>query len=292
MVKIGAYDGSPLTWLVAAFLSAALSGCAAVSQDERDAVPPSRLVSVHAPRHASRAAVVLVGGINDSYHFLDRWGKRYRDAGLSVYGFECDYGSKTMTEAAELLSDGLTTLAAAGTDQLVITAHSMGGLVAKHALDRMAASGTIHRFRSIELNALGSPWGGFRLANLVRYAPFPVTVGRLIGYPMGVEIGSGSEFMRRLAMPLPSNAKLNVFHGTADSVATPRQHEEIERFHALVKIAHRHIILPGVNHAGFRDPDAIAPNALVGPARFPVNASATFSRGPSGNASDVWNMIE
>lgn len=292
MVKIHARGGSPLAWLVAAYLSAALSGCADLSQDKRDAGPPSGLVPVRAPRDAGQATAVLVGGINDTYHFLDQWGERYRDAGLVVYGFECDYGSKTMTEAAELLSEGLTTLAEAGTDQLVITAHSMGGLVAKHALDRMAESGTIHRFRSIELNALGSPWGGFRLANLVRYAPFPVTVGRLIGYPMGVEIGSGSDFMRRLAMPLPSNAKLNVYHGTADSVATPRQREEIERFHALVRIAHRHIILHGVNHAGFRDPDAIAPNALVGPARFPENASTTFSRGRAGNASDVRNMIE
>lgn len=263
----------PLAWLVAAHLSGVLPGCAGLSSDEGHAEPPGRLVPVHASHPATRTAVLLVGGINDTYHFLDRWGARYRDAGLSVYGFDCDYGSTTMTEAAELMMERLDALAEAGTDQLVITAHSMGGLIAKHALDRMAASGSIHRFRSIELNALGTPWGGFRLANLVRYAPFPVTVGRLIGYPMGVEIGSGSDFMRQLATPLPPHVRLTIFHGSADSIAMPRQREEIERFEAVVDIAHRHVVLPGVNHVGFRDPDILAPSERVDSAQFPQEAS-------------------
>jgi hypothetical protein len=215
------------------------------------------LVQVHAPLAEPRTAVVLIGGIHDTYNFLERWGERYHAAGLAVYGFDCDYRAHTMSEAAQRLEQGLHALAGRGVVRIVITAHSMGGLIAKHALDRLAASGGIGRFEGIELHALGTPWGGFRLADLVRYAPFPRTVGRLIGYPMGEEIGSGSAFMRGLGAALPANVALHIIEGSNDSVAIPSAPEELAGFAAVVRIATTHVVLPDVDHTGFRDPDVL-----------------------------------
>lgn len=265
----------PAGWalLVAGALSMMLGACATVSSTAPHTLSQPNLVVIYQPNPDTRTAVVLVGGINDTFHFLDRWGERYRSLGFDVYGFACDFRSMTMTEAAGHMERELMALSDSGVERLIITAHSMGGLVAKHALDRMAASGLIDRFRTVQLNALGTPWGGFQLANLVRHAPFPLTIGRLIGYPMGAEIGSGSAFMKGLATPFPPNASLNIIHGATDAVATPRRSEEIERYDAVVKIAGSHEILPDVDHTGFRDPDAIFPKGLAGPVRFPQQAT-------------------
>ena len=148
---------------------------------------------------------VLIGGMEDSWRSLDGWAVQHASAGRRVCGYEYDSGRQTMSEAAAGLERDLDALASAGTRRLYITAYSMGGWIAKAALDSMARRGTIQRYERVELVALGTPWGGYTRANLpwhLRWFPLPGVargIARMVQRPMAFEVGASSSFVRSSA---------------------------------------------------------------------------------------------
>jgi len=138
--------------------------------------------------------------------------------------------------------------------RLSIIAYSMGGWIAKAALDRMTADGTIAEFESVQLVALATPWGGFERANIawhLRFFPTPGlarALSRVVERPMGFEVGSATPFIHALRAPLPAHVAFYICEGGADEVATPRTRREWENYEAVVALARRRIRIPGATH--------------------------------------------
>lgn len=203
-------------------------------------------------------AAVLVGGINDSWRSLDEWVPRHAAAGRMVLGYTYDQSRDDLDTSARFFADALLALRGAGVRRLHITAYSMGGWVAKAALDRMAADGSVRRFDSIELTAIATPWGGFERANVAwRLRHFPTTrlaraLSRVIGKPMAFEVGSRTPFVRSRRAPLPPIVTFRVFEGGRDETATPRNPEERENYDAVVSLACARVLVAGARHADMR----------------------------------------
>lgn len=165
-----------------------------------------------------------------------------------------------MAAAAADLEQALEVLSSSGTRRLFVTAFSMGGWIAKAALDAMVRSGAILRFESVELVALGTPWGGFSWANLpwhLRWFPMPMTargLARIVRRPMAFEVGSSSAFVRARRAPLPGHVRFVVCDGGADRVAGPRTRGERANYAAVVGIATRHVSVAGATHDDLRLP--------------------------------------
>lgn len=146
---------------------------------------------------------------------------------------------------------------------LYITAYSMGGWIAKAALDGMTADGSIGEFESIELMALATPWGGFERANVVwRLRSFPTPglarrIAHVLERPMGFEVGSATPFIHERRAPLPPHVAFDVYEGGADEVATPRTRQERENYDAVIAVARRCVRLPGARHRDMAVPRAI-----------------------------------
>lgn len=121
--------------------------------------------------------------------------------------------------ASRLLYENLRELAARYRfSRIVITAHSMGGLVAH---DLLAG----HDLRSIGVEpilfvSLASPWSGFESA------------GRALRYPakripVWYDVASGSPFITRiLSLRIPPSTGHYLFYGTRDAVAAGRALDE------------------------------------------------------------------
>jgi pimeloyl-ACP methyl ester carboxylesterase len=202
----------------------------------------------------STTAIVLIGGLNKNYHFLKEWETQLKDGDASVYGLDDDFRSISLKDSSWHLAVSLAALADKKKNHLVIIAHSLGGLVAKHALGRLNDFGLLTRFRKVELHAMGSPWGGSYTANIVPYLPFYRSVVELIGYPMILDIGSESDFMRSLFARLPSNVSFYLYEGTEDTVSKPETESTRERYEASATSATSRTVLRGMNHNGFKKP--------------------------------------
>jgi hypothetical protein len=207
---------------------------------------------------------VLIGGMEDSWRSLDGWAAEHASAGRRVCGYEYDSGRHTMSEAAARLERDLDALASSGTRRLYITAYSMGGWIAKAALDSMARRGTIQWYERVELVALGTPWGGYTRANLpwhLRWFPLPGVargIARMVQRPMAFEVGASSSFVRERQAPLPGNVDFVICDGGADHVARPRTAEERANYSAVVNIATRRVSLPGATHVDLRRAASLA----------------------------------
>lgn len=124
-----------------------------------------------------------------------------------MYGYAYDQRKDDLETSARRLAEALAGLHARGVRRLHVTAYSMGGWVAKAALDRMADGGSIDGFDSIALTTLGTPWGGFQRANIVWHLRAVPTRGlarafsRAIGRPMGFEVGPRTPFVRARLPP-------------------------------------------------------------------------------------------
>ena len=212
---------------------------------------PASLVPLSEAR--SPVAIVLVGGLYKNFLFFKEW-KPWLDRGdVSVYGFDDDFRALTLNDSSWHLAVGLTALVDEGKTDLIVIAHSLGGLVAKHALGRMERQGILSRLR-VELHAMGSPWGGSWPANLVPWLPFHDTVLRLIGYPMVIDIGSESAFMRELDSRLPPSARLFLYEGSRDTVARPATAATRARYRSIAATAASTARLDGATHDDFRHP--------------------------------------
>jgi len=203
-------------------------------------------------------AAILIGGINDTWRSLGDWVPVHAAAGRQVLGYTYDQRHDDLDTCARRLAAALTSLAGQGVRRLHVTAYSMGGWVAKAALDRMTADGSIDLFETIELTALATPWGGFGRANIVWRLRHVPTAGiarafaRAIGKPMGFEVGSRTPFVRARRAPLSPRVRFHVFEGGADETATPHTREERENYEAVVALAATRTLILGARHVDMR----------------------------------------
>ena len=247
----------PLVWAqppsapVAAVLALALCASAAGA---KTVAGPSLVPATSTPARDPAAAAILIGGINDSWRRLAGWTPLYAASGPRVLGFAYDQKHTDLATNAQRLEVELLGLRRDGVRRLSITAYSMGGWIAKAALDRMTEDGTIAEFESIQLVALATPWGGFDRANLawrLRFFPTPGLarqISKILEVPMGFEVGSATPFIHARRAPLPANVAFYVCEGGADEVATPRTRQERENYEAVAALARRRIRIPGATH--------------------------------------------
>jgi hypothetical protein len=209
---------------------------------------------------------VLVGGMGETWRALDGWDALHASAGRRVCGYDYDSCRQSMSEAATGLEAEIEGLAAGGTRELFVTGYSMGGWIAKAALDQMAESGSLQRFDRVDLVTLGTPWGGYSRGNApwhLRGFPTPGAArgfARMIHRPMAFEIGAKSDFVRARQAALPEHVRFVMYDGGADRTASPRTREEQENYAAVVDAATRHVSVPGASHGDLRLPEVVAPD--------------------------------
>jgi hypothetical protein len=251
-----------------------LLSCAA-GASAKTAAAPGLVPATSRPARDPASAAILIGGIDDSWMRLAGWAPLQSTPGQRVLGLVYDHKRTDLATNAQRLEVELLGLRREGVRRLSITANSMGGWIAKAALDRMTADGTIAEFESVQLVALATPWGGFERANIawhLRFFPTPGlarTLSRVMERPMGFEVGSATPFIRALRAPLPAHVAFFVCEGGADEVATPRTRQERENYEAVVALARRRIRIPGATHR-----DMSAPRPLdLGRGHTGLNAS-------------------
>ncbi len=214
-----------------------------------------------APDPDPASAAVLVGGINDTWLSLAGWVPIQVAARRQVFGYAYDQRVDDLQTSAGKLAEALSGLAERGVRRLHLVAYSMGGWVAKAALDRMAADGSIAAFESVELTTLGTPWGGFDRVNVAwRLRGFPTPAlarafSRLIAKPMAFEVGSRTPFVRARRAALAPHVTFRVFEGRCDEVARPRTATERENYEAVVALASERVTVAGARHRDMRGPD-------------------------------------
>ena len=208
------------------------------------------LVELSAGDHPHRA-IILIGGIDDTFHFWDSWLDRLARPDTVVLGYDHDHRRSTMLAAASTLATRTDELKLRGITEVVMIAHSMGGLVAKGALEDMSGDGRSTDFLHVELHAFGTPWGGFAAADSAAYMPGARLISRLLGVPMGPDIGSTSAYMKSLDRPLPSNLAFYVYVGREDSVALPLTNVAWARYAADTAGAIRVTVLDGYRHTDY-----------------------------------------
>jgi hypothetical protein len=133
----------------------------------------------------------------------------------------------------------------------------MGGLVAKAALDELVENDNAVKFVRVELRAFGTPWGGFLFAEPAHFLPGSALVSRVIGLPMGPDIGPQSAFMESLDNPLPPNMHLNLYVGSKDGMASPGMYLTRRRYEAIENIAESVTVLEGLGHKDYCNSTAL-----------------------------------
>jgi Alpha/beta hydrolase of unknown function (DUF900) len=208
------------------------------------------LVEISAGDHPRRA-IILIGGIDDTFHYWDPWLNTLARQDTIVFGYNHDHRRSTMPAASSALAARTGELKVRGITEVVMIAHSMGGLVAKGALQNMSREGRLADFQHIELHAFGTPWGGFAAADSAVYMPGAAVISKLIGYPMGPDIGPASAYMKSLGRPLPANVGFYVYVGREDSVALPITNVAWACYTADTAGANRVTVLDGYHHTDY-----------------------------------------
>jgi pimeloyl-ACP methyl ester carboxylesterase len=202
-------------------------------------------------------AVIVFGGIYETYHYWDSWLPLLAAPQTNIYGFDHDHTSTDMRTAARLLAGEIAQLADIGIVDVTVIAHSMGGLVAKAALDELVENDNAVKFVRVELRAFGTPWGGFLFAEPAHFLPGSALVSRVIGLPMGPDIGPQSAFMESLDNPLPPNMRLNLYVGSKDGMASPGMYLTRRRYEAIENIAESVTVLEGLGHKDYCNSTAL-----------------------------------
>lgn len=202
-------------------------------------------------RDGQPSAIVLVGGVNNTFRYFEPWFEVLEQQDSDVYGFTGDHRAKSMTDNAKDLADALEQLQAQGDKHITLLAHSMGGLVSKKALHLLQQRGTLEHFESVTLKTYGTPWGGNAWAELARLLPGTSWIAAIFSAPMAPEIGPNSPFMVSLREPLPSNVQFEVVHSVDDTVAQPTASSTTAQFNAILAQAKRVERLEAVDHDGF-----------------------------------------
>jgi len=113
----------------------------------------------------SRPPVLLVHGLSGHPADLRAMGDRLQHAGYQVYAlFFDDMGTRLRENGAGLAREVARLMAhpLRRGRELHIVAHSAGGLIARLALNLLAADGFLPRLGAVELYAIDTPWHGYR----------------------------------------------------------------------------------------------------------------------------------
>lgn len=204
-----------------------------------------------------RRAVILFGGIYETYHYWDGWVESLGGPDTRVYGFDHNHTSVDMPTAAHVLAQEIERLQDGGIVEVTIVAHSMAGLVSKAALDEVLQDSRATGFTRVDLYAFGTPWGGFLFAEPAHFMPGSKFISRAIGLPMGPDIGPGSAFMESLGTPWPSNMHLHLYIGSKDTVAAPGMFLTRKRYQAVAGIAESVTVVPGLKHKDYASAKSI-----------------------------------
>jgi hypothetical protein len=230
-----------------AFSESAVAAVAVDTVDVKNAPDADPLVESYAPTHA----VILVGGIYETSHYFDNWVPALSLPGAIVLGWDHNHRAMSMKASALLLAARIADLGAEGIVDVTIVAHSMGGLVAKGALDELSRSGKAKNFTRLEILAFGTPWGGYSFADLAAVLPGSETISKIIGYPMGPDIGPHSQYMKSLAQAMPANGELRIYVGTKDDIALPTGASAKSRYQSIEMRAARTTTMEGFDHVAY-----------------------------------------
>lgn len=199
---------------------------------------------------SQKKAVVLVGGMYNDWRYFEPWLQDIRSPSVCVFGFAYSHSKMTMTQGAELLETDLRTLREAGVEEVVILAHSMGGLVVSKALHNYAAD-PLFPLTRFKFHAYGTPWGGFFWSNFVRWTPGMNALLTKLGVPMGNEIGSWSPFIESLKEPLPGNVQVVLHNSASDEIAQPQTVAAKAHFEAAIEHASEVHTYADIGHSDF-----------------------------------------
>lgn len=197
-----------------------------------------------------KRATVLVGGMFNDWRYFEPWLPDIRKTRSCIFGFSYSHTKSPMLAGAQLLEQDLQALQDAGYEEIVILAHSMGGLVVKKALHLFAETPFSALVR-VRFHAYGTPWGGFFWANFIPPAPGMDTVLLQMGVPMAKDIGSFSGYIESLRTPLPSNMSVVLHNSVVDEVAQPDSEAAKAHFAAAIESATEVRVYSDIGHSDF-----------------------------------------
>ncbi len=199
------------------------------------------------PEHA---VIMLAGIYNDHEYFLP-WRENLAKDKVLLLGWQRSHHVQRLDDSARLLARELIALHEQGILSVTLLAHSIGGLVAKGAVDRLSKEKLAGRFDSIELHAFGTPWGGFPGADLAHTNPLGYVVSYLAGNPAWLDLGTHSSYLAGLAQAMPPNGRLFNYIVEQDEVATPASEAAMERYDNLLQYASASLSMSGADHNAY-----------------------------------------
>ncbi|MBX3172053.1 MAG: hypothetical protein KF760_31895 [Candidatus Eremiobacteraeota bacterium] len=180
---------------------------------------PGRLVPLV---RGHNGAVMTIHGANAAPETVNSLAEPGLRRGQEVHTFAYDDRFRSLQNSSQDLARELGEWMERNPGQpLTLRAHSMGGRVTLGALALLQEQGRLQG-RRLNLDLVAPPLGGYSEANLARLDPTGVA-GSL--FPMvrpGVDMGTTSEFQRRLEnLRLPENVRTRIFLGGRDEVVNP-----------------------------------------------------------------------
>jgi pimeloyl-ACP methyl ester carboxylesterase len=178
---------------------------------------------------AAGTPIILVHGLVDNrsiFTFLRR-ALRRRGFGRIITLNYSPFTQDVRSVAARLAALIEQTCEETGYERVHVVGHSLGGVVARYYVQRMAGDARVHT-----LCTLGSPHGGTYAAKL---------------FPQGVvgQIRPGSDLMQELAAPAPGcTTRFVAFWSDLDQLIVPQRHAAIDHPDLTV----RNVQLRGVGH--------------------------------------------
>jgi pimeloyl-ACP methyl ester carboxylesterase len=228
--------GRELTWLAAHAalyplgLLAERTGKAAGTDTHRlDALSPLRRGLVSADLEAAGAPILLVHGMADnrSVFLLLRRALRRRGFGrvhtvnYSPFTTDVRAAARSLGRAVESLCEQT------GYERVHVVAHSLGGVVARYAVQRLGGDARVHT-----LVTLGAPHGGTCSARLL-----PLRLCR--------QLRPGSELIQELAAPAPGcRTRFVAVWSDLDQLIYPKRNARIDH----PDLDFRNVLLRGVGH--------------------------------------------
>ncbi|WP_232303862.1 alpha/beta fold hydrolase [Pseudofrankia sp. DC12] len=181
---------------------------------------------------AAGMPILLVHGLVDNRSIFARLQRTLRHRGFShVETVNLPLYAIDVPTAARMLAVTVTEVCGrTGYQQIHIVAHSLGGLVARYYVQRLAGDDRVHT-----LVTLGTPHGGTRLAHLVP---------RVVPYRLVASLRPGSPLLTELAEPASGcGTRFLAIGGGLDSVVRP---ESAALRHP--DLVGRNVTVPGLGH--------------------------------------------
>ncbi len=249
--------------LVALWMQA--SGCAGPQQATIPASTSPAVASLESPEvHLSqspvavlfrgthpRHAVILIAGIYNNHQYFLPWQESLARDEVVLLGWQRAHHGQRLDDSALLLAAELLSLQEQGIRNVTLIAHSIGGLVAKGALDHLSREQLYYRFDAMELHAFGTPWGGFPGADLAHGNLLGQLVSYLAGNPVWLDLGTQSAYLAGLAQPMPPNGQLFNYMVEDDEVARPASEASVQRYQALLRHVTASLQVPGADHNAY-----------------------------------------